>query len=180
MTEPAAGASALDALLRSLIAVLRAERALYDDLLALTAAECDAVVNPTPLVAPNGPLPLQRIVAEKERCLVRLAELEERRTSAGDTLALAVGLTRQARLGDLCARLSEPAATVLQAERQLLLDRMRALAEANAVNAALLTSALQVTRATLSALPVGVGGAYGPDGRAPAPASVAPRLDRQA
>lgn len=180
MSAPSTSTTAFEALLQRLLASLRDERRLHDELLSLTTAERAAIVDPATLAAADGPLPLERIVADKEQALARLAELEESRMAASALLAAGLRLPRDARLADLIARLPAPVATALQTERQLLLDRMQTLAEANATNAALLSAALGATRATLGYMRAAGGSPYGPDGRSPAPAIMPHHLDRQA
>jgi hypothetical protein len=180
MTTRTAPSAGLTALTRQLLAALRAERKLHDDLLRLTAAERDAIAGPATLALADGPLPLEAIVAEKERLTIRLGEVEQIRAALSGSLAAALGLPRDSRLGALLPRLGPTIGPALQAERAALLTRAQTLAEANAANADLLNSALGATRATLGYLRAIQGAQYHQDGRLadlPAPTH---RLDRQA
>jgi flagellar biosynthesis/type III secretory pathway chaperone len=180
MTAQSAASAGLTTLTRQLLATLRAERKLHDDLLRLTAAEREAIVAPSALALPDGPLPLETIVGQKERLIARLTAVEQARATLSGALAAALGLPRDARLADLLPRLGPTAATALQAERTALLSRAQALADANAANAELLTNALGATRATLGYLRALQGTQYYPDGRLTAPPSQARRFDQQA
>lgn len=179
MTAQGAPPAGLTTLTRQLLATLRAERKLHDDLLRLIAAERAAIAGPTALALPDGPLPLEVIVSEKERLVARLAEVEQVRATLSGALATALGLPRDARLAELLPRLSPTIATALQTERSVLLSRAQAVAEANAANAELLNSALGATRATLGYLRALQGAPYHQDGRLAAPLGQTCRLEWQ-
>jgi flagellar biosynthesis/type III secretory pathway chaperone len=188
MSAPWAGANAqrvappasLTELARQLLVTLRSERQLYAELLELTHAEREAIVGDARLSLADGPLPLARIVDEKERLTTRLSELEASRTRLAAALAAALGLPPTTRLSEALPHLAPPVAAALEAERVALLTSAQTLAEANAANADLLQAALASTRSTISYLRSLHGCLYSSDGRTAASAPPTHRLDFQA
>jgi flagellar biosynthesis/type III secretory pathway chaperone len=178
--QPRSTATTLAALAQRLLLALRGERQFHDQLLRLTAEERAAIANPAALTTPDGPLPLERIVVEKERVVARLAELEAARITISGTLAVALHLPRETRLVDLFPHLPAPLVRLLQAERTALLDKAQELTEANTANAALLHEALATTRLTLDYMRSVEGSAYDSDGRPSMPSTRPVRLDCQA
>ena len=65
MSAPSAASPNVATLTKQLLTALRAERALHDHLLRLTAEERTAITGPTRLALSDGPLPLEAIISEK-------------------------------------------------------------------------------------------------------------------
>ena len=154
-----------------LVELLEAETVLYGDLLRLGEQERSAVVA-------DDPRWLNALVGDKERVLVEIARVEDARQAWMAAWTAAHGLPADTTLAELARRLPAADAARLGAVRELLLERVRDVAEMNHRNHQLLRSALRIVNRSIEAFSrIGAAG-YQPTGER-APTSRTMVLDRR-